>query len=115
MKLPIDVTELQFMAAVPPVPVVDFETKQPKADEDGQPLHSVQLTAVQDGRADSIVVKFAGAPGLMSMGTPVKVTGLVAIPWSKGDRSGVSFRAASVEAAVPVGRNGSSEEKAGRS
>src|SRR5947199_7275816 len=115
MKLPIDVSELQFLVAVPPVPVTDFETKTPRADENGQPLFTVQLVAMGDGKADILPVKFAGAPGALGPGTPVKVTGLVATPWSMGDRSGVSFKAASVEAAVPVGRNGSSEDKGGRS
>jgi hypothetical protein len=33
-------------------------------------------------------------------GVPVKVTGLVAQPWTMADRSGVSFRAARVEPAI---------------
>jgi hypothetical protein len=81
-------------------------------DENGQPVHEVQLCAVMDGKADALAVKFAGAPGLLTEGTPVRVVGMVATPWAKGDRSGVSFRASSVEAAVPVGRNSSSAEKA---
>jgi hypothetical protein len=33
-------------------------------------------------------------------GAPVKVTGLVAQPWTMNDRSGVSFKAARVESAI---------------
>jgi hypothetical protein len=33
-------------------------------------------------------------------GAPVKVTGLVAQPWTMADRSGVSFKAAGVEPAI---------------
>ena len=33
-------------------------------------------------------------------GAPVKVTGLVAQPWTMNDRAGVSFRAARIEPAV---------------
>ena len=42
-------------------------------------------------------VKFAGeTKGLEEM-TPVKVTKLVASPWSIGDRNGISFRAEQVQ------------------
>ena len=42
-------------------------------------------------------VKFAGdTTGLEEM-TPVKVTKLVASPWSIGDRNGISFRADQVQ------------------
>ena len=34
-------------------------------------------------------------------GHPVKVSGLVAQPWTMADRSGVAFRATKVESAVP--------------
>jgi hypothetical protein len=37
-------------------------------------------------------------------GHPVKVTGLVAQPWAMNDRSGVAFRAARVEPAVPAAK-----------
>ena len=33
-------------------------------------------------------------------GHPVKVVGLVAQPWTMGDRSGVAFRAARIEPAM---------------
>jgi hypothetical protein len=51
--------------------------------------------------ADLIAVK---VPGVLSSGIrqghPVKVTGLVAQPWSMNDRAGVAFRAARVEPVV---------------
>jgi len=39
-------------------------------------------------------------PGIRQ-GAPVKVSGLVAQPWTMADRSGVAFRAARIEPAVP--------------
>ena len=42
-------------------------------------------------------------PGLRQ-GHPVKVHGLVAQPWTMNDRSGVAFRAARVEPAVPAAK-----------
>jgi hypothetical protein len=101
MKLPIDTSAIAFLCALTPEPVVDFETRRPKADENGEPLYVVQLLVMGDDSANLIAVK---VPGVLSSGIrqghPVKVHGLVAQPWSMNDRSGVSFRAARVEPAV---------------
>lgn len=108
MKLRIDTTGMEFMAAGPPEPVVDFDTKQPKTDsESGAELHALQLVVLGEEGADVISVKFPGRPKGVVKGTAVRVVGLVAVPWSMNDRSGVAFRAASVEAlAAPVGARG---------
>jgi hypothetical protein len=101
MKLPIDTSAIAFLCALAPEPVVDFETRRPKADENGEPLYVVQLLVMGDDSANLIAVK---VPGVLSSGIrqghPVKVHGLVAQPWSMNDRSGVSFRAARVEPTV---------------
>ena len=81
--------------------MVDFETRRPKADENGEPLYMVQLIAMTDGAAEIIAVKVPGMPSGLRQGHPVKVHGLVAQPWTMNDRSGVAFRAARVEPAVP--------------
>ena len=84
-----------------PEPVLDFETKQPRADENGEPLYVVQLIALTDGAAEILAVKVPGMPAAgIRQGHPVKVVGLVAQPWTMGDRSGVAFRAARVEPAI---------------
>ena len=85
MKLPIDTSAIAFLCALAPEPVIDFETRRPKADENGEPLYVIQLLAMGDGSADLLAVK---------------VTGLVAQPWTMADRSGVAFRAARVEPVV---------------
>ena len=101
MKLPIDTSAIAFLCAMPPEPVVDFETRRPKADENGEPLYVIQLLAMGEDSADLIAVKVPGVPSsAIRQGAPVKVSGLVAQPWTMGDRSGVSFRAASVEPAI---------------
>ena len=101
MKLPVDTSAIAFLCAMPPEPVVDFETRRPKADENGEPLHVVQLLAMGDGSADLLAVKVPGVPSpSIRQGAPVKVTGLVAQPWTMADRSGVSFRAARIEPAI---------------
>ena len=96
MKLPVDTSAIAFLCAVEAEPVVDFETKRPRADENGEPLYLVQLIAMTDGAAEIL----AGMPSGIRQGHPVKVTGLVAQPWSMNDRAGVAFRAARVEPAV---------------
>ena len=105
MKLPIDTAAIAFLCALAPEPVIDFETKRPRADENGEPLYLVQLIAMTDGAAEILAVKVAGLPSAgIRQGHPVKVHGLVAQPWTMNDRSGVAFRAARVESAVPAAK-----------
>ena len=101
MKLPVDTSAIAFLCAVEAEPVVDFETKRPRADENGEPLYVVQLIAMTDGAAEIIAVKVPGQPSTgIRQGHPVRVHGLVAQPWTMQDRSGVAFRAARIEPVV---------------
>jgi hypothetical protein len=75
----------------------------------------VQLIAMTDGAAEIIAVKVPGLPGPgIRQGHPVKVSGLVAQPWTMGDRSGVAFRAARIEPAVPRRRPRRADQRGGR-
>ena len=104
MKLPVDTSAIAFLCAVEAEPVVDFETKRPRADENGEPLYVIQLLAMGDGSADLLAVKVPGVPSqAIRQGHPVKVHGLVAQPWTMNDRSGVAFRAALDGEPGPVG------------
>ena len=101
MRLPVDTSAIAFLCALEPQPVLDFETRRPRADENGEPLYVVQLIALAEGAAEIIAVKVPGQPSTsIRQGHPVKVSGLVAQPWTMNDRSGVSFRAARVEPAM---------------
>ena len=104
MKLPVDTSAIAFLCAVEAEPVVDFETKRPRADENGEPLYVVQLIALGEGEAEILAVKVPGMPSGIRQGHPVKVSGLVAQPWSMNDRTGVAFRAARVEPAVQAAK-----------
>jgi hypothetical protein len=104
MKLPVETSAIAFLCAMPPEPVIDFQTKQPRADENGEPLYVIQLLAMGDGSADLLAVKVPGMPSGIRQGHPVKVTGLVAQPWTMADRSGVSFRAARIEPAMAAAK-----------
>jgi hypothetical protein len=101
MKLPVDTSAIAFLCALEPQPVLDFETRRPRADENGEPLYVVQLIALAEGEAEILAVKVPGVPSSgIRQGHPVKVHGLVAQPWSMNDRSGVAFRAARIEPVV---------------
>jgi hypothetical protein len=100
MKLPVDTSAIAFLCALEPQPLLRFDTKEPRADENGEPLYVVQLIALGEGEAEILAVKVAGLPSGLRQGHPVKVTGLVAQPWSMNDRAGVAFRAARIEPAV---------------
>ena len=105
MRLPIDTAQLQFMCAAPARPVTDFETKQHKADQTtGELLYKVQTVALDSEGAEIIQLTVAGDPQV-GQGAMLKLEGLVALPWSMGDRSGVSFRANKVETAGVAGGN----------
>ena len=54
MRLPIDTTTVKFAAAGPGEPVLDFETRQPKTDENGVPLFNVPVFAAGSGVKDSL-------------------------------------------------------------
>lgn len=90
---------MTFLAAGPPEQVLDFESKAPKADQNGEPLFSIQLVVLAEGGAEVISVKVPGEPKKIGEGTPVKVSGLVATPWVIGDRNGVAYRAMQIEPA----------------
>lgn len=113
MRLPIDTTGMTFLAAAEPEPVADFATKVAKTDEHGAVIHACQLVVLADGGAEVISVKTAGKPAGIDTSTPVTVSGLVATPWSMGERSGVSFRAEQIAPAV-TGRGQANVGPAGR-
>src|SRR5215212_11275064 len=101
MRLPVDTSAIAFLCALEPQPVLAFDTKQPRADENGEPLYVVQLIALGEGEAEILAVKVTGQPSqAIRQGHPVKVHGLVAQPWSMNDRAGVAFRAARIEPVV---------------
>ncbi|HET6909102.1 MAG TPA: hypothetical protein VFH54_07175 [Mycobacteriales bacterium] len=100
MRLPIDTSAMTFVVAGAAEPVRDFESKQPKTDENGVPLFAVALMVLGETQPEIISVKIAGEAPAVSPGQAAKVTGLAATPWAMGERSGISFRALKVE---PVG------------
>ena len=102
MKLPIDTSGMTFMAAAAARPVTDFETRQHKADENGELLYNLQVVALDPEGAQIITLRVPGDPGV-GQGAMLQLEGLVALPWSMGDRSGVAFRANRVKSTGMAG------------
>lgn len=96
MKLPIDTSSMQFIGVLAPEQVLDFETKAPKTDNNGEVLWAVQVAAMAQDSAEIIKVTVAGEPRI-DQGAMLRLDRLVASPWAMGDRSGVSFRAEKME------------------
>jgi len=96
MKLRLDIAGVGFFCTRAPEPKVDFETGAVRTDRDsGETLWRVQVAALDASGGEILAVTVPGEPDV-AIGSPVQVTGLVAIPWSQGDRSGVAYRAESV-------------------
>ena len=102
MRLSIDTSVMNFVAACAPEPSVNFETKAQTVDDTGRPIFQVHLFVVGAGGRDVITVKVPGEPKGIGEFTPVKLVELVATTWAMGDRSGVSFKASKVEPTTPV-------------
>jgi hypothetical protein len=98
MKLRIDTAGVSFVCMRAPEQRIAFDTGQPKVDrETGLPLRQVQLMALDSSGGDVIAVTVAGDPNV-TVGQPVQVDGLVALPWSQEGRSGIAFRAEAIRA-----------------
>lgn len=125
MKLRLDIAGVSFFCTRAAEPKVDFETGAVRMDkESGQALWRVQVAALDASGGEILAVTVPGEPDV-AIGSPVQVTGLVAIPWSQGDRSGVAYRAESVRStgtpvtgvitpsATPAGDGSKAAEKSG--
>ena len=98
MKLRIDTAGVSFVCTRAPEPRIAFDTGQAKTDrETGLPLWQVQLMALDTSGGDVIAVTVAGDPNV-TVGQPVQVDGLVALPWNQESRSGIAFRADAIRA-----------------
>ncbi len=103
MRLKLDTSTTRFVVTKAAEPRLNFETGSPKNDTiTGLPLYAVQVLALDDTGGEVLNITVAGDPKVV-VTQPVSVSGLVAIPWSQGDRSGVAFRAETITAAASSG------------
>ncbi len=110
MRLPIDTSAMGFIAAGPAEPVLDYDTRRPKTDVNGEAIFALKVMAMAGGQVDVLTVKVPGEPKGIVSGAAVRLVGLSALPYEMKDRSGVSFSTERVELIRPDGR---SEVKAG--
>ena len=103
MKLLLDTSQTTFTVGSEPEPVVDFLTDAQCTNDQGRPIWAVQLVAsFKDDRSgklrsEIVNVKVAGELRSLPLGSPVRVTDMVAIPWVRNDRSEIAYRAAAIE------------------
>jgi hypothetical protein len=98
MKLKIDTTGVTFICTRVPEQRTNFDTGQPRIDKaTGLVLWLVQLIALDESGGEVLSVTVAGEPKV-TVGQPVAVTDLVALPWSQDGRSGVAYRAEAITA-----------------
>jgi len=100
-SLPLDASQFRFLAVSEADAVVDFTTKVPKADRNGQPVFSLDVLFSREGHKGEVVtVKVAGDKPVVTEGQKLRITGLEATPWENNGRSGISFSATSVQSAT---------------
>jgi hypothetical protein len=100
MRLLLDTTAVAFTVTKAPEPRRDFGKTEQKVDRDtGRPQWVVEVLALDSERGEVIRVTVAGDQPRVNQGQPVRFDSLEAIPWSNNGKSGVAFRAASVQTA----------------
>lgn len=106
MKLPIDTRGIQFTCTHKPDLRTNPETGQPRLDrETRQELFQTQVMALTAEGAEILAITVPGEPAV-SVGQPVIVEDLVALPWAQGDRAGIAYRAAAIRPASPAKQAG---------
>ncbi|MGZ4560439.1 MAG: hypothetical protein ACXVXJ_05625 [Mycobacteriaceae bacterium] len=105
MKLRVETTQVQFIVSRLATPKVERDSGKQRADRTtGELLFQFQVMALDDTGGEVLNVSVCGEPKL-TVGQQVRFDGLIAIPWSQGERSGVAFRCERVvpaEGARPV-------------
>ena len=105
MQLSINTDNLSFVCAGEAEADIDFKSGRPKTDPTGTPLFALRLFVMAGSEADVIKVKVPGQPVGVTPGIAVRVSGLTALPWDMGERSGVAYRVTRIEPAGPPARS----------
>ena len=103
MRLLLDTAQVTFMVTKGPEPRRDYGKTEQKVDRDtGRPQWVVEVLAQDSERGEVIKVTVAGDQPRVNQGQSVRFEGLEAIPWSNNGKSGVAYRAASIQSSAPV-------------
>jgi hypothetical protein len=100
-SLPIDSAKVRFQAMTEPSLQTDFDTGAPKVNKAGQPVFALKVLAqVEGGNAEVLTLKVSGEPRGIRLNAPLRVVNLQVVPWTMENRSGISYRADSIESEV---------------
>lgn len=114
MKLRIDTAGVTFLCTRIPEQRTHFETGAPRIDKaTGQVLWLVQVIALDATGGEVLAVTVVGEPKV-TVGQPIAVSGLTALPWSQDGRSGIAYRAESITSADPAAGAAKSTGQQGR-
>jgi hypothetical protein len=103
MRLLLDTAQVTFMVTKGPEPRRDYGKTEQKVDRDtGRPQWVVEVLAQDAERGEVIKVTVTGDQPRVNQGQSVRFEGLEAIPWSNNGKSGVAYRAASIQPSAPV-------------
>ena len=101
MRHMLDTTKFTFTVTRSPEPRKDYGKDQQKMDRDtGRPQWVVEVLALDSERGEVIRVTVAGDEPRVRQGQPVSFTELEAIPWTNNGKSGVAYRAATIQLAA---------------
>ena len=101
MRLLLETSKSAFTVTRAPEPRKDFGKDQQKVDRDtGRLQWVVEVLALDSERGEVIRVTVTGDQPKVSQGQPVSFPDLEAIAWNNNGKSGVAYRAATVQPAA---------------
>ncbi|MEQ7127078.1 hypothetical protein ABN034_21390 [Actinopolymorpha sp. B11F2] len=103
MNLLLDASRYTFTVTKAPEPKTDNEGRHKADRKTGELLFVTQVMALNaDSGADVLMITVAGQPPKVSVGQTVIPVELEAMPWATNGRSGVAFRAKSLDTKASV-------------
>lgn len=93
MRLFVDTQKVTFTVTRNPEPKNDQDGKQRHRRQDGAPMWTTQVMALDESGGEVINITVAGQQPSATVGQMVTPVNLEAIPWATNGRSGVAYRA----------------------
>jgi hypothetical protein len=100
VKLYVDTTGKQVTVSMAPVPKQDQNGMQKSEKNTGRLMWSTQVFVLDENGGEVIAITTAGEKPSVTVGQPVTVSQLEAIPWATNGRNGVAFRAVELRSVV---------------
>jgi hypothetical protein len=100
MKLYVDTKGKQVTVSMDPTPKLDQNGTQKSEKNTGRLMWSTQVFVLDENGGEVINITTAGEKPSVTVGQPVTVTQLEAIPWATNGRNGTAFRAVELRSAT---------------